>query len=128
METMSGSPEYIRLSDLREVLGQLYAAALGSPVEERTLQQVSQAVKEQAVDHLQNDWCNQKIDSPDPDMLWSCMYYKEATNADRLRAGTDEEIAARMRGCPDPLERCPNINCRECWLQWLRSPAEGGKR
>jgi hypothetical protein len=46
METMSGSRKYVRLSDLREVLGRLYASALGSPVEERTLQLVSQAIKE----------------------------------------------------------------------------------
>ena len=43
--------------------------------------------------HLRNDWCKIKRDSPDPELVRTCPYYHEATNADRIRAMTDEELA-----------------------------------
>ena len=43
--------------------------------------------------HLQNDWCKEKVDSPDPDLVRDCQYYKTATVADRIRAYNDRKLA-----------------------------------
>lgn len=48
---------------------------------------------------------------------------KPTTNADRIRAISDEELATVLRGCPDSVEVCPNIPCADCWLDWLRQEA-----
>ena len=60
------------------------------------------------------------------------------TNADRIRAMTDEELAEFMtKGCDD--RECPDISfpadtqiakdasneqCRKCWLDWLKQGVE----
>ncbi len=64
--------------------------------------------------------------------MWGmCEYYSPRTNADRLRAGSDEKIAGVMSsGCPpglETLEHCAvDGGCYDCWLDWLSQPAEGG--
>lgn len=66
---------------------------------------------------------------------WEVIVYCEAykmppTNADRIRAYTDEELAAFMRdiglACPDAhfVGDCGRKDCRDCWLDWLKSPVE----
>lgn len=59
---------------------------------------------------------------------------KQQTNADRIRAMTDEELAEFMiegcydRECPDILfpadtpfpKDASNERCRKCWLDWLK--------
>ena len=58
--------------------------------------------------------------------------YKPMTNADRIRAMTDEELARWIAttaddNCPDTAhERYCDNRCGECWLDWLKSPVEGG--
>lgn len=80
--------------------------------------------------HLQNEWCKQKLDSPDPDAMRNCLYYKEATNADRIRAMSDEELVKVInRPCPSSFFTCGTLSaveCEQCWLDWLQSPADGG--
>ena len=55
------------------------------------------------------------------------------TNADKLRAMTDEEMANKFFGsCPQIFggygmtkEGCPDFeSCEECWLDWLKQEAE----
>lgn len=53
------------------------------------------------------------------------------TNADRIRAMSDEELAVWVVGihpedCPfGPYDYgCIRTDCDGCWLDWLRSPAE----
>ena len=51
------------------------------------------------------------------------------TNADRIRAMSDEELLDffRYRGCPpDRLTgKCVKVGvCEECWADWLKQPAE----
>lgn len=52
------------------------------------------------------------------------------TNADRIRAMSDEELAGHIWnkfGCPEERNyiTCGFIgSCKECWLDWLRKPAE----
>ena len=85
--------------------------------------------------NLECDWCDMKADSPDPDMERECHWFAQKTNADRIRAMTDEELAelfmqeydgADSFTCPVP-HPCPpekEASCRECFLDWLREEAK----
>lgn len=65
--------------------------------------------------------------------------WEAPTNADRIRAMTDEELATNFasRCCPkkDEFYDCGKLNgksfswedCRKCWLDWLKCPAEENK-
>ena len=81
--------------------------------------------------NLVNDWCEKVIDSPDQDMHRDCQYFCEKTNADRIRAMSDEEL------CNWLFQRdCTNIaafleyggmgvmNAVQL-LEWLKQSAEG---
>jgi len=52
------------------------------------------------------------------------------TNADRIRAMTDEELATFMEdtatwgGCPNNGARDCTSDCGMCWARWLKSPVE----
>lgn len=51
---------------------------------------------------------------------------KPQTNADRIRAMSDEELAKTLNGsvCP-PLTSCnEGQQCIRCWTEWLQQPAE----
>lgn len=55
--------------------------------------------------------------------------YKRTTNADRIRAMSDEELAKLLDhelGCPVTGD-CEKMSrdCNACWLDWLKQPAEG---
>ena len=62
-------------------------------------------------------------------------YRHPHTNADRIRAMTDEELASWLNGsvapCPMPTlvaQNCPlddDHDCDMCWLDWLKAEAEG---
>ena len=59
-----------------------------------------------------------------------CMDYQPQTNADRIRAMSDEELAEwRSNGqCPSPPYHgdydCMSMSCTECWLGWLKIEVE----
>ena len=48
------------------------------------------------------------------------------TNADRIRAMSDEELAEFISacGCPDHSNYC-EASCTVCTLKWLKQPVEG---
>jgi hypothetical protein len=51
------------------------------------------------------------------------------TNADRIRAMSDEELATKLYlfACVHALDsevKCKDNGCKNCWLDWLKSPAE----
>ena len=49
------------------------------------------------------------------------------TNADRIRAMSDEELAQFLntRGCPsENHSNCFEMSCKHCWEKWLKQPAE----
>lgn len=53
------------------------------------------------------------------------------TNADRIRAMTDEELAEWLSDMHDTVT-CPNNgaidcnpSCKRCWLDWLKQEGEG---
>ena len=90
--------------------------------------------------NLVNDWCEKVIDSPDQDMQRDCQYFCEKTNADRIRAMSDEELAVFVRSiiiaedCPDTECDCDKCFFKEpCFngakwhgkeIEWLKQPAE----
>lgn len=92
--------------------------------------------------HLYRDWCPHKLDSPDPDLDRECKDYKQATNADRIRAMSDEELAAvlctadfcnycdyeREDGTCFYIETSPDgrlfDGCVSAALKYLKQPAE----
>ena len=58
-----------------------------------------------------------------------CPYRTEPiTNADKIRAMTDEELVkfiedTQIAGCPDPARSC-RASCKDCIMDWLQQPAE----
>lgn len=82
--------------------------------------------------NLVNDWCEKVIDSPDPDMQRDCQYFCEKTNADRIRAMTDDELNDLFHeiynaGAYDAVSYgCGHqTNSFEWTMEWLQKPAEG---
>ena len=69
-----------------------------------------------------NEWCEKIVDSPDPEEVRDCAYFREMTNADKIRSMTDEELADFLNQWgtstrawqKDPGET----------LYWLQQPAE----
>ena len=56
---------------------------------------------------------------------------KPQTNADRIRAMSDEELmkifeSVGMTGCPEPTMDC-RASCEECILDWLKQPVKDGE-
>lgn len=50
---------------------------------------------------------------------------KPKTNADRIRAMSDEELVKWVSdGCPPGEHKCKGVACDDCWMQWLKQPAE----
>ena len=74
--------------------------------------------------NLVNGWCEKVIDSPDQHIVRDCQYFREKTNADRIRSMSDEELKKficsmfKCEFCDFELgERCGLLN-------WLQMPAE----
>ena len=85
-----------------------------------------------------NEWCEKIVDSPDPEEARDCNYFREMTNADRIRAMSDEELATFISEIADECERNTECNqhcygcdieycMRESCLKWLQQPAEEDK-
>ena len=83
--------------------------------------------------NLVNDWCEKVIDSPDQDMQRDCQYFCEKTNADRIRAMSDEELAKFIQEpfCDKRTHDECTISycgvCDQCVLDWLKQSAEEGE-
>ena len=81
-------------------------------------------VTELCVNCKQNNSCT---------MCWKtsnkkCPHFVQKTNADKIRAMNDEELAKvmeRMLGCPVTGD-CKKMleDCNDCWLEWLQQTAE----
>ena len=68
-----------------------------------------------------NEWCEKIVDSPDPEKVRDCAYFREMTNADKIRSMSDEELAEFLIDLADD----GNLRIRE-WLQ--RPSGEEDKR
>ena len=81
--------------------------------------------------NLVNDWCEKVIDSPDQDMQRDCQHFREMTNADRIRAMSDEELADMLwktgrnyrAVCADPV--VDYNEHRDHLIAWLQQPPKG---
>ena len=73
--------------------------------------------------NLVNDWCEKVIDSPDPDMQRDCQHFREKTNADRIRAMSDEELADFLAYTWATSARAWQKDTGET-LHWLKQNAE----
>ncbi len=79
------------------------------------------------------DRCLDGKDSVDATAFAYAEKKKPMTNADRIRSKSDEELAALFEEYGDcPPRYCPHdgkgtkitrIDCRECWIDWLRQEA-----
>ena len=83
-------------------------------------------------------WCELRLDSYDIDEPRDCPDYIRASNADRIRAMSDEELAIWLAewsfcadACPastneveEAIGYCCPSNCKEQALTWLQQPAE----
>ena len=76
-------------------------------------------------DKLKNHWCKAVLDSPVEDMLRDCRHFRQKTNADRIRAMSDEELAKHFSSmiCDinEGVEYHENPNR---WLEWLKQTAK----
>ena len=80
-----------------------------------------------------NEWCEKIVDSPDPEEARDCNYFREMTNADRIRSMSDEELATMLKDYKDCSKNCIISNGKHCYqiceeesvlLKWLQRPAE----
>lgn len=60
-----------------------------------------------------------------------CGAYREPTNADRIRAMSDEALAAFLYDdgeamCKDQRV-CSEYGCKDCILDWLKQPVKDGE-
>lgn len=56
-----------------------------------------------------------------------CQDFRQMTNADSIRAMTDEELAVLLQNSccrPDGADCPPIDDCEKCWLDWLKQEAE----
>lgn len=67
------------------------------------------------------DWCGNILDSPDKDWERDCKYYQVATNADRIRAMSDEELAGFISN--QIIDQNIGVPV-EAWLGWLKQEAK----
>lgn len=70
-----------------------------------------------------NEWCEKIVDSPDPEEARDCNYFRDMTNADRIRAMSDEELADFMAYTWATSARAWQKDPGET-LYWLQQPAE----
>ena len=91
--------------------------------------------------NLVNGWCEKVIDSPDYDIVRDCPHFREKTNADRIRAMSDEELAKIINAFTAYFDECnrnlADTDCHNCELcklcglgkekaiDWLQQPFEG---
>ena len=82
----------------------------------------------------ENGWCNVACRYCTFTQESTCKHNKQ-TNADRLRAMPDEELA-KVIPCPymrDIYDECKfgwherTQTCEECTLEWLKQPAKDGE-
>ena len=72
------------------------------------------------------NWCFYLSDSPDEELERDCIAFKSLTNADRIRAMPDEELANKMSGIESFALTCGGGWPPEKWLDWLKQEAEHG--
>ena len=84
-------------------------------------------------DRLRNPICDECYNTSDAPTKWEAAeYYEPDTNADRIRASTDSELAEDIYAislgykpwCDCHCENQGDDGCDNCIEQWLQQPAE----
>lgn len=82
-------------------------------------------------DKIVGKWCPKINDSPDIECDRECEHFKNMTNADKIRAMNDEELAefaSLYVGCgycdAGTISGDCSAHCKENLLKWLQSEAE----
>lgn len=75
-----------------------------------------------------NEWCEKIVDSPDPEEARDCNYFREMTNADRIRAMSDEELVEFIKNIKVRAALCKAVKNNDafeelCSAEWLQQPA-----
>lgn len=98
-------------------------------------------VKCKNCNNLIHDWCEKVIDSPCPDIVRDCQYFWQKTNADIIRAMSDEELAdwlaktqisnvkeaLGIAGIPYKIKKGTQAEVKAESLTWLQQPAQEDK-
>ena len=76
-----------------------------------------------------NEWCEKIVDSPDPEEARDCNYFREMTNADRIRAMSDEELVEFIKNIKVRAALCKAVKNNDafeelCSAEWLQQPTE----
>lgn len=66
------------------------------------------------------EWCEKVIDSPYIDRERDCRHYEAATNGDKLRRMTDEELAKWISGAESLALTCGSGMSPDKWLEYLK--------
>ena len=79
-----------------------------------------------------NEWCEKIVDSPDPEEARDCNYFREMTNADRIRDMSDEELVEFIKNIKVRAALCKAVGNNDafeelCSAEWLQQPAEEDK-
>ena len=65
------------------------------------------------------NWCPNKLDDPDVELLMNCEWYVVKTNADRIRAMTNDELVFFFWGTVDGSGKTV-----EQWRKWLKQECD----
>ena len=65
------------------------------------------------------DWCGMIVDCPDTEMERNCKYFVHASNADKIRAMSDEELVDFLYWTADGSGKT-----QKQWLDWLKEECE----
>lgn len=85
--------------------------------------------------HLpENRWCKKVNAECRPDEWHRCRFFKQKTNADRIRAMSDEELGMFVLAahlgykcwCNFHCENEGDGGCDKCIAEWLKQPVEEG--
>ena len=79
-----------------------------------------------------NEWCEKIADSPDPEEARDCNYFRDMTNADRIRSMSDEELVEFIKHIKVRAALCKAVKNNDafeelCSAEWLQMPAEEDK-
>lgn len=85
-------------------------------------------------DRLKTSICDECYNTSDAPTKWEpAGHYKPDTNADRIRAMSDEELAEFLNRVKEPCDRCQlavtegactETLCDDAMMKWLKQPAD----
>ena len=74
--------------------------------------------------NLRNNWCEKVYDSPYENMERECVHFRHMTNADRIRAMSDEELAVLIAREIVHVPHSGFYVAKSAWLRWLHETVE----